>query len=180
MQQRNEGAGGWGRVVAQRELGQLQDLLDAGSGQAQGLDQRPGPEAVGLQSGDVEPGAAPVPDPHPAALVPGSAARRRVVADVAPAVDLDGFAIACVGGGSQQLGAVLAASLRGGDQPGQQRGQDTCALLHAGLALPADLAHAAHIGFPHRLPAPASRTGDGAAQLAQRAGSSSAHWPMSR
>jgi hypothetical protein len=55
VQQRDQRVGRGRGVVAQRELGELEQLLDPDTGVAQGLDDRPGPERVLLQHGDVRP-----------------------------------------------------------------------------------------------------------------------------
>jgi hypothetical protein len=53
VQQRHQRAGGLGGVVAKRQLGQFQHLLDSHAGMAQCLDDRPGPEPVCFGLGDI-------------------------------------------------------------------------------------------------------------------------------
>jgi len=148
LQQRHEFAGG-GQVLAQAQVGQLEQLLDAGPGASQDLDGCPGPEGVVLQAfrveplfrliqrGDEERGGAPV-----AAGPTGPAVAQAVDGELLPRFDRPD--------GRKEVAGYRQPVLGAGDQLWQDGDQCSGALLHAGLTAAGLLDVPADVGLSDR------------------------------
>ena len=172
VQQRHQRVRARRGVVPQRQLGELEQLLDPDAGVPQRLDDRPGPEPVVFEAGDVDPAVLGRHRPRPGVAVhdlgPELGGAQVVVAAGVPAagepdtVDDELLAVAGGAGGVEQPPTPVPAGGRGRDERRSSRG----ASARVRAWVPARW---------RRLSFAAARdwvrgTGQGATQMPQRAG----------